>query len=168
MLEPIDSQTPLFFPVSRLKLLVMTFCTLGLYQLYWFYENWRLYKVREEARIYPLWRAILAVVYCYALFREVRAGAEKYKVAPPPSIVVLAGGYIFLSFLGFAPTAVVWVSLTAVFLLLPIQHTINQINQKATPTVPPNNQFTPLNFLALLIGSLVWGILLSALFLPPA
>ncbi len=159
MLEPIDRFTPLFFPVGRLKLVVMSFCTLGLYQIYWFYQQWRLYKEREQERIYPLLRAILAVIYCYALFKEVRQGAQKYGVTPPPNILVLAGAYVVLNLLAFAPTAV--------FVLLPIQESINQINRQATPAVPPNSHFTPLNFVALLLGSIIWGILLTALFLPP-
>ncbi|MCA9981056.1 MAG: hypothetical protein KDD89_09485 [Anaerolineales bacterium] len=164
MLEPIDNKTPLFFPVSRLKLVVMSFCTLGLYQIYWFYENWQLYREREEERIYPLIRAVLAIVYAYALFKEVKQAAQKYGASLPPNIAVLAGLYVVLNLLGFAPTALVWLSLTAVFVLLPIQEVVNEVNRRATPDVPPNAQFTPLNFVALLVGSVVWGILLTAVF----
>ena len=43
--------TPPFFAVSLLKLTVLSLCTFGVYELFWFYRNWRLIKLREEPAI---------------------------------------------------------------------------------------------------------------------
>ena len=51
---------PAFFAVSPLKLIVMSTATLGIYELYWFYKNWKLIKQRTESNIMPFWRAFLA------------------------------------------------------------------------------------------------------------
>ncbi len=40
--------TPIFFPASRTKLLVMSLCTFGLYEYYWFYKNWKLVRDRVD------------------------------------------------------------------------------------------------------------------------
>jgi hypothetical protein len=45
-----DSQAP-YFAVSLLKLTVMSVCTFGIYELYWFYKNWRLIMEREKIDI---------------------------------------------------------------------------------------------------------------------
>ena len=73
-----DSDTidgPLYFPVSPLKLIVLSVCTFGLYKFYWFYKNWCLIKEREsslsmqigfrDSGIMPFWRALFTVLYCY-------------------------------------------------------------------------------------------------------
>jgi hypothetical protein len=39
-MAPAFVSPPMYFPVSRLKLAVMSTCTLGIYELYWFYKNW--------------------------------------------------------------------------------------------------------------------------------
>ena len=43
-----SDSTPIYFPVSLTKFVVMHFCTVGMYQLYWFHENWKLILEREQ------------------------------------------------------------------------------------------------------------------------
>ncbi len=62
---------PVFFPVSRTKLIVMSTLTLTLYQLVWFYHNWRLIRNRGEP-VLPIMRTIFAVFFCYTLFDRIR------------------------------------------------------------------------------------------------
>lgn len=60
------ADAPPFFPVSRLKLLVMFFSTLGLYQMYWLYKNWKMVRLRtDEKNIMPFWRAFFGVFFFY-------------------------------------------------------------------------------------------------------
>ena len=47
------SGTPMYFAVSPLKLVVMSVCTMGGYELYWFYRNWVLVKNMENTDISP-------------------------------------------------------------------------------------------------------------------
>jgi hypothetical protein len=58
---PIPDGQPIFFPVSPLKLVVMSTVTFGIYELYWFYQNWKLVKHRTRRDIMPFWRAFLRV-----------------------------------------------------------------------------------------------------------
>jgi len=36
------AQRPYFFTPSTLKFVLMSVCTFGIYELYWFYKNWTL------------------------------------------------------------------------------------------------------------------------------
>ncbi len=38
------TMAPYFFTTSTLKLTLMSICTFGIYELYWFYKNWVLIK----------------------------------------------------------------------------------------------------------------------------
>jgi hypothetical protein len=45
-----------YFPVPLPKLVVMSICTLGFYDLYWQFCHWLYIRDYEEARISPAWR----------------------------------------------------------------------------------------------------------------
>lgn len=54
---PLPQGQPVLFPVSPLKLVVMSTVTLGIYEIYWFYKNWKLVKQQTDRDIMPFWRA---------------------------------------------------------------------------------------------------------------
>ncbi len=65
----------MFFPVTRLKLVVTSIVTFGLYELYWFCRNWKLLKQRTAPDLMPFWRAFFALFFRYSLFREFKDSA---------------------------------------------------------------------------------------------
>ena len=77
----------LFFPVSPLKLIVLSVCTFGFYEFYWFYRNWCLIKEREDSlsmrigfrslNMWPFWRALFSVLFCYSCFGNVLGFLQK-------------------------------------------------------------------------------------------
>jgi len=69
-------ETP-FFAVSLVKLVVLSLCTLGVYQWYWFYQNWRLIKDWERLHISPFWRTFWGYFFCHACFTRIREHAER-------------------------------------------------------------------------------------------
>jgi hypothetical protein len=62
-----------WFPVGVRKLAVMCVGTLGLYQVYWFYEQWRHAAAQEDEDIWPWARAVFGVLFCYPLFERMGA-----------------------------------------------------------------------------------------------
>src|SRR5262245_38387740 len=70
---PPDAERELpFFAVSITKFVVMSICTFSIYEVYWFYKNWRRIMDRENLHIFPFTRAIFAVFFCYQCFSYVR------------------------------------------------------------------------------------------------
>src|SRR5689334_3319399 len=59
-----------FYVVSPMKFLIMMVGTMGLYTLYWFYKNWSLLNRKHKA-YWPVMRAVFAIFFTHALFREV-------------------------------------------------------------------------------------------------
>src|SRR5580698_7122097 len=81
--SPMPEGRVVFFPVSPLKLVVMSTVTFGLYEVYWFYQNWKLIKQRTGLNIMPFWRAVFGVLFCYPFFREVEDAAASRKISFP-------------------------------------------------------------------------------------
>ena len=61
---PSDPESAPFFAVSVPKLILLSTCTSGLYELFWFYKNWRLVREREDSDILPFWRAFFGFFFC--------------------------------------------------------------------------------------------------------
>jgi hypothetical protein len=147
--------TPLYFPVSKTKLILMSISTLGLYEIYWFYKNWNHIKIRTRQKIRPFWRAIFSVFYCYSLFKTVQESADAHRGRQEINPGWLAVGYILLSITYKLPDPFWVVSLLAFLPLLPVQGAINSINARVAPAADRNSNFSVKNIFVMIIGSLL-------------
>ena len=169
----VDTSDPIFFPVSRRKLVVLLILTLTLYQLVWFYKNWAFVRRRGE-RVLPLLRTIFTVFTCYGLFERVRRRGAPAGVRLPADL--LAAAYISLTVVGnvldrfvtseespgvYAISGVLLYA--AVFCLVPVQNAINAINRAEVPDHDPNDRFTVLNWVWMVVGGLVQALVLLGL-----
>lgn len=162
------SGAPIYFAVSPLKLVVMSICTVGIYELYWFYKNWVLIKERESLDIMPFWRAFFAFFFCYSFFKKVQASAEGISLQKSISPGILATGWIVVTLLWKLPDPY-WIGtyFTVIF-LLPIQTVVNKINHSVAPGHDKNGKFTGWNIFCVVVGVLLFFLNLLAMFLPSA
>ena len=147
---------PIYFPVSLTKFVVMHFCTVGLYQVYWFYENWKLILEREQSDASPFWRTSFMFIYCYALFEKVRSSAVSLKLGHSISVQVLATGWILLSTLWILPDPYGLVALLSILFLIPVQQAANRVNESLVPGHDRNERFTAWNKVAVVVGGLLF------------
>ena len=134
-----------YFPVSLVKLVLMHFCTLGAYQYYWFYENWRVIKERESFDILPFWRTCFAVLYCFPLFGQIERSGRLLHLRQSISSFVLAGGWVLATVLSMLPDPYWLISFLSVVFLVPVQQQINRVNEQVAPGHDPNKRFTAWN-----------------------
>lgn len=143
---------PPFFAVSLTKLLIMSVCTLSLYELYWFYRNWKCIKARERTNISPAPRAIFAYFYCYQCFSRIRDYDVEKTNRSNLAAGALAAGWIVTTLLWKLPDPYWWFSELAVFFLLPVQARVNQLNAEANPAHDRNARLRGWNWLAVVLG----------------
>jgi hypothetical protein len=149
----------MFFPVSPLKLILMSICTFGVYDVFWFYMNWG-YVNRREQQIRPFLRAIFWPLFCYPLFRRIHLAAESQGTQRSFAPIPLAAGWVILRLLGGLPDPGWPIGLFSVLCLVPVQATVNEINLATNPQHNRNSRFTGWNIAALAIGG---GVLILAL-----
>jgi predicted Zn finger-like uncharacterized protein len=150
-----DKPTLAFFSVSKPKLILMSLCTLGLYQIYWYYKNWSILKHGTGQNIRPFWRAIFAVFFCYSLFKSVKQSAHSLGIPCQMSPGLLACVYIVLSATWRLPDPLWLIGLLAFVPLVSVQGVINEVNLKGTHRHEPNDRFTWGNIVIILIGGLL-------------
>ena len=102
---PQKKQKLVYFTVSQSKLVIMSLCTLGLYEIYWFYRNWDAIKKSEGSDINALLYGVFRVITVFALFKRIK-GISKW-VAPGYVALIIAGYlqgvFFFVGMLTFWP-----------------------------------------------------------------
>lgn len=145
---------PVFFPVSRLKLALMSIVTFGIYEVYWFYKNWKCVQRNYGDDVNAPIRALFYPIVSYPLFKRIRDHAKTARVeanvqAGLLAIVVfvfatlwrLPDPWWLVSFLGFVP-------------LVLVQNAVNAINRKLAPGAGTNSRFSGWNIFGLIAGGI--------------
>ena len=144
------------FAPPPLKLVLMSFGTLGLYVVYWFYRNWRTIRHVEGSEAWPFWRAVFSPLWSYSCFSSMGQIAEgrHRALAFPPAL--LAAAYFALNLTIRAPDP--W-SLLCLFVfvpLLPVNSLARQYNQAERIVDEAVEAYSVWNWLAIVIvGGLV-------------
>lgn len=91
---------PRFYVVARSKFIILYLATLGLYEFYWFYANWRNFRDAVGAKIMPLPRAIFYIFFTHSLFSRIDATLRHQAVEYEWSPRLLATLFVIISIAG--------------------------------------------------------------------
>ena len=156
------------FPVATHKFVVLSLCTLGLYELYWSYQNWRRIEEASPEGLSPFWRAVFAPIWSFSLFRRVRDLAEADGLVVRWNPIVLAVFYLLLGVSWRLPDPWSWVGFATVLALFPVQQTAQLLNRRyLAPDESPNNRYGVLNIATIIVGGTFLLLATIGSFLPP-
>lgn len=163
-----DGVQPVFFVVSVRKLVVLSVCTFGFYQMYWMYRHWKLVRDQRGESLSPALRTVMAVFFCYPLFRRIlrhpSAPDATRRAAGPIAI-----GWIVLCLLWWLPVPYgLLTNLAAMFIVVPVQNAANAVNRAVAPAHPPNARIAGLDWLVVVPGGLLLALGVVGSFLPQA
>ncbi|KQW93989.1 hypothetical protein ASC94_15715 [Massilia sp. Root418] len=164
-----------FYVVSPRKFLILFIATLSIYQVYWLYKNWALYRQASGESLWPVPRAIFSVFFLHSLFRHVKA--HKQEDAPGEwnnnasawamvGLIVVSNTLSRLSSRAVGSPYTDWLSLLTLIPLalcfLPVQ---NQINARCgDPAGSSNDKLTGANLAWCVVGAIIWILALIGLF----
>jgi hypothetical protein len=164
-----------FYVVSPRKFLILFFATLSMYQVYWVYRNWVLYRQATGEKLWPVPRAIFSVFFMHSLFRNVKT--HKEEDAPgewnnDASAWTIVGLLVVSNVLSRTSSRAIgspytdWLSLLVLiplaFCFLPVQ---NQINARCgDPAGSSNDKLTGANIAWCVAGVVIWVLALIGLF----
>jgi hypothetical protein len=159
-------EVPIYFAVSTTKLVVLWFCSLGFYGIYWFYMQWRHIKQHEKSDIMPAARSIFQIFFIHSLIQHVNATAKTERIEDQLSAGMLATGYIILSIMGSFREPLWLVSFLSIAFLVPIQKVINRININQIPNASLNDSYSGANVTLIVIGGLLFVLAFIGAFTP--
>lgn len=156
-----------YYPVTAAKFVVMSILTLGLYDVYWFYRNWRYVKDRYRLAISPFWRAVFVLIFCYELLKRVRDDAQSAGVSVTWSAGWLSAAYLGTNIIGSRLPDPLWMlAFLSVIPLLPVVATIQQMNQPGGDAWTAAGRFSGWDIAGCVVGGLFWLTVLSTYVLP--
>ena len=160
-----EETRPMFFPVGLSKLTIMTVGTWGIYEFYWFYQNWKSVRQLTGEKLNAPVRALFYPLTSFSLFPRIRDQGQRLQVAftVRPGVLAtvvllwnalwrLPDPYWIISFLGFVP-------------LLYVQSAVNKINQQVAPGSNPNTRLGAWNIVALIAGAALLALVVVGMLL---
>ncbi|HEV7405061.1 MAG TPA: DUF4339 domain-containing protein [Chthoniobacteraceae bacterium] len=164
---------PMFLYIPTSRLIVMSIVSLGLYEAYWIYRNWRYLNERDGLMIQPFWRGIFGVFFIHSLLTRIKNDRETNQFASATfSPGWLGTGWIALMLVGRimdnSPDAAVnlaglVISAPTFCFLLPAQKYINAVNE-ASGLQPSYYRFSGGHITCLVIGILAWLVIIAGMF----
>jgi hypothetical protein len=154
-----------WFSVSPVKFALMTVCTLGLYPLYWTYQQWKHVRLHESQAISPLGRTIFSLFYMYNLQKRIRDGARADGLAVSYSPGLFTAIYIVGNLTWRLPGILSLTGIVADLALLPAVMAVEEMRKDHSPESDGNAHFSGWNIAALIVGGIllffaVYGILM--------
>ncbi len=156
-----------FFTASPLKLIALSVCSLGVYDLYWFYKNWHCIRARTGRDIKPFWRAFFSPFWAYPAFKNVDEAGIEYGLGDRLHPAVLAVAYVLLIIPGMSSGIEWMVSLLSFVPILPANRLAMQINRNVVPSYKENDEFSRKNWAVIVIGGIVLVLAILGTFLEP-
>ncbi|QLL12493.1 DUF4234 domain-containing protein [Pseudomonas chlororaphis] len=168
-----------FYVVSRTKFLTLFLLTLGIYQLYWAYKNWQQFKQATGQEMWPIARALFAIFFTHALYREgdakIKASGRTFDWRPGELATLFVIMVIVSNVIDGLVRKNIGFPLLDLFslALLPVHAWITYLGQRGLneaagdPLGESNARFTPINYVFIVLGALVWALALFGLTLPP-
>lgn len=122
-----------FYPVSLVKLFLLSFVTLGIYLIYWFYRNWLYIKLKYKSTIMPVARGIFNALWYYPLYLVlVKESQERFgenRVLIKPLAILFAVLYLAGNIVSNFDHMWILAVIVAPLLLVPLANYINHINE---------------------------------------
>ncbi|HEU4430225.1 MAG TPA: hypothetical protein VFT98_15805 [Myxococcota bacterium] len=165
LIDPAPARSA-FFAVSPLKLVVMSTATFGIYEIWWSYQNWRVYKSRGE-KLNAALRGFFANFTNFALFGRLRDEAARVGVAVSFAPTAWALAYFLLVLMWRLPDpAGTVIGFFSCVPLLAANSVTLRLNGRLTPELPISAPWAPLDVAGALLGLGLWSFAIWAAFFP--
>lgn len=156
---------PVYFPVATSKFVVMSVATWGLYELYWFYRNWKYVRDHDGVKLSPFWRAWFAIFTFHDLISRIKRYAQSRGVLRTYSAGWLTVAYLLLLLSARVPVVGI-VSVLTFWPVLPVVGVIRTLNDGEGSAVWVDRRYSGWDILGIVLGSLLWLLVIASVILP--
>jgi hypothetical protein len=157
------AEAPLLYAVGLRKFALLSFCSMGLFPIYWSYRSWK--ALRDAGSdVSPILRAFFSGFTNFSLFKEVERHGRQHDLelgAPGALLAILT---LIISQMYRLPGPWWAVSLFAFVPMLPVVSVAARVNALERPNAPRNESIRGADWLVvaapllLLAGGAIWAI----------
>ena len=147
----LDAAYP-FFPVATHKFVLLSLTTLGFYQLFWCYQQWKRIQIATGESISPFWRAVWAPLWGFSLFARIHRRGVVEGLEVEWASGFLGTVFLLLSMMWRLPDPWWLIGYFNFLAVIPVQRTADQVNARARSSESPNRHYGAANVLTIIIG----------------
>ena len=175
-LDNTDDREPLFFYIPVSKLVLWSILSMGWYEIYWFYQNWKYLRYRRKRKTsISFWRDIINPFAISGVFFSISTDPELSKGVAPRNFAHIGWMWILSSVLmsvftngvlSFLTPATVILDIVgsmislgcSLLFIIPVQKHINEGNAKLGrhPSQPALGHYLLVTLILLLIFGVLW------------
>ncbi|WP_324809325.1 hypothetical protein [Stenotrophomonas sp.] len=146
------STAAVYYSPSTMKIAALSLATLGLYPLYWFWQNWRAIKRETGGTQWPWARALFSPIWAFFCFSDLRdiAQSRRRQLAFAPGLLGVL--FFLLNFAGRLPSGGSLLSLLTFVPLLPVNSLLRRYHMDEKVDMERMDRFGVWHFLVLLAG----------------
>jgi hypothetical protein len=154
------------------QFVLLTLFTFGLYEIRWFYRNWKYLKLQHGLDISPGWRTvglfipIVNIVLIVLQLRDIRYYTRAAGCVRTFSVAGVSIAYVILTLLWLLPHPYWILCILRVWPLAIVQDVLNEYWRKVQPQLMERRRFSGGQVALLILGAFIWLIFLLALLLP--
>lgn len=157
-----DAHSSVFYPVSLYKLSLCWLLSFGIYGIFWFYKNWQYVKANEESARYsmPWARALFSVFWYFPLYLAIERHSMTERQTPGfkrPMAIIAAIIYLVAGLSTNYLPYFILSTVISLLLVLPLAHSINQLNGQHSDPWIYNSKWHATSFLTLILCSPIFA-----------
>ena len=150
-----------YFHVAAWKFIVLSIATFGIYELYWFYQNWRYIRERDHSDIWPFWRMVFSPIWCFSLCRDVDRHGGSISTG---AAIGITAGYVVISALAQMPDPWWLTGLLSFVPLLLVVAQINALNQARGARADYHSRFKAVHVAISMFGTVLLAMVVLSAF----
>lgn len=139
---------------STRKLIILSILSFGIYEIYWFYSQWKTLKEKNRLRVTPWARALFSPLYAWSLFESIYEKVGKNTKQDLRNARLLGVSYFLVTILYKLPDPYWLLSFGTVIPLFIVQNGINAQWEKINLEEKISNSFTGKEILILVFGGI--------------
>lgn len=169
-IHPKESYYSFYQPVWHFVLL--SILTFGLYDVYWYYKNWKYLKSYKGLEFSPVWRTvglfipIYNLILLYNFHKDYRDLVEEEGISraiyPGRIILVIMASFVLVRL----PDPYWMLSFVSVIPLAMVQSVLNDLWDKVQPDKRRREALRVRQVMLIVIGALIWLLSIYAMLLP--
>lgn len=147
-----NNQTEKFSPeVPVGRFILLSLITFGIYELVWFYRNWKLLQKEENLKISPFWRVFFASLFAGSIAGHLQKFLNKKHIETDYSATGIGIFYFILAILWRFPDPYSLISSFTFIPMLPLVKAMNRYWQKELQNAQPK-KFTWWQIILIILG----------------
>jgi len=147
--------------------IILMLATFGFYIFYWFYRNWKQFKLHQKLEIRPEWLTIglfvpiLNIILLYRQFQWIRASAASCGIKKLYSPGWVLFSYMILYVIEAKLSKPFWlIGFFSIWPIAIVQGVLNSYWRIEQPGFPEKKRFTGKEITLLIIGGILWVLIL--------